>query len=178
MVYNYEMLTFRLKYLFCLVLVIGVVLMWWNWSSSYELTANRLLEVREKLRSKELPTAEFRGTSRPPPIPIAEAFELLDTAGIPDKYTATLKSTLGETINFFDAYYVDLWMEDCRLVLKGYRVESQPTYTDFGFELQADWPAIEAKAHEENWTFYRQVIISIATALTIGWVVMTGKMRS
>ncbi|MFT7639249.1 MAG: hypothetical protein ACI9G1_000980 [Pirellulaceae bacterium] len=43
--------------------------------------------------------------------------------------------------------------------------------------VSADWPAIEARATEETWTFYRQVIVTVVAVLTIGWVVIRGRRR-
>jgi hypothetical protein len=44
-------------------------------------------------------------------------------------------------------------------------------------EWQVDWPAIEAKAVEENWTFYRQVFVTVLAVLTIGWVFVRGRRK-
>jgi hypothetical protein len=46
--YNAPMLTFRLKYLFCLILVVGVALMWWSWCSSGDVPASAILAARQK----------------------------------------------------------------------------------------------------------------------------------
>ena len=165
------MLTYRLKYLFCLTLLVGIVLMWAMWYRADELTANRLLIAREKLKSKSGPVIHSRNSARPAPISSSEAFRLLDETGIPDSYTSSLKATLGDDINCFDSYYVDLWDENCRLLLQGYPVDTHPTSTDFRFAWQADWSAIEAKAAQENWTFYRQVIITVVVGAFTGWIV-------
>jgi ACR3 family arsenite efflux pump ArsB len=41
----------------------------------------------------------------------------------------------------------------------------------YEIKWQADWPTIEGRARQENWTFYRHVIVTVLAALTIGWVV-------
>lgn len=42
--YNPSMRTFRLKYLFCLILAVAVALMWWNWFATYSPSDHRANE--------------------------------------------------------------------------------------------------------------------------------------
>jgi hypothetical protein len=127
------MLTFRLKYLFCLVLVIGVTLMW---GANTNKTANRLLVAREKART--LPVG----------LTFDEVPSLLDLP-LPD---------------FRGGGYVEIWLwMDCKLYV--------PVSSRGELYWHADWPAIEAKAREENWDFYRQLIATIVAGLFAGWLV-------
>ncbi|MFT5524115.1 MAG: hypothetical protein ACI9G1_000631 [Pirellulaceae bacterium] len=166
------MLTFRLNFLFCLVMVVGVALMWWQWACRTEFTANRLLVAREVLKSKKLPAVEFHSSHQTEPISSAQAARLLAEARIPKSYAfSNIIGNVNRGIYHFDRYYADLWVEDCRLLLTGYQVKGPPVGTDFAFHWQADWPAIEAMAREEDWIFYRQITVTLMALLTIGWAV-------
>jgi hypothetical protein len=59
------MFTFRLKWLFCLLLIVSIGLMWRNWFASTEYTANRLLDLEKQMYGMEY--SEFLGNIPPPP---------------------------------------------------------------------------------------------------------------
>ena len=55
-------------------------------------------------------------------------------------------------------------------------VDADDRVREFSWEAH-DWPAIKATAREEDWTFYRHVIVTVLAALTIGWVVISGRCK-
>jgi hypothetical protein len=142
------MRTFRLKYLFCLILVVGVALMWGTWASGTPRTANRLLVLKECLLSMTYSDflAEVPDTS----------FNRLQTGG----NTSIRESRPIRRVR-------DLWMN----TQVSYEVDYNSVDGIQAITWQADWPAIEAKAAEENWTFYRHVIVMVVAGLVAGWVV-------
>jgi hypothetical protein len=155
------MLTFRLKYLFCFVLVVGVALMWWTWANGTDETANRLLVARERSKTVNLPMAYN---------------DVCDSLGLPPKL---MSKAIISAAYIFDVgnnglsrgLDPGLWL-DCSVIFQ---------YDSAGYvhrvEWHADWPTIEAKAAEENWTFYRQVIVTVLAVIAIGWVAVTGRRK-
>lgn len=139
-------MTFKLKYLFCLVLVVGVALMWDVWYSISELTANQLLTAREK--SKILPQY----------LQMAAGEDVFDFLGLAGRYEYG--------IDFDPAFYFRPEWDGA--------VISANVVTNFDsiyVKWHADWPAIEAKAAEENRIFYRQIINTVVAGLFAGWLV-------
>jgi hypothetical protein len=138
------MLNFRLKYLFCLIFVVGLTLMWGMWYRTDQFTAKRLIWLKDHLPGMNY--SEF--TKKIPP---------------------TIMVLVGNSKSMFLVdrgpwtHKEDLWM-GCSVVVQvgvsSNRVE--------GVSWTADWPAIEAKAAEENWTFYRQVMVTVLAVLAIG----------
>jgi hypothetical protein len=124
------MLTFRLKYLFCLILAVGVALMWWTWACGTKFTACRVLAVRERF---------------------------------------SLDPSLGPAIH-----------SDARMAIFVASLDksfSPPSYEYEKCVWTTNWPLIEARAREENWTFYRHVIVTVLAVLTMGWVAVTGRRK-
>jgi hypothetical protein len=148
-------LTFRLKYLFCLVLIVGVALMWGVWYSSLDdPTASRLLAAKEKSEAipKHLDMFDASGI-----LGLEKWEQFVSTGG-----TATETSQSSTLLNRVDTD----WNKSVFFEVSSYEKDQ----TNCSVSWQADWPAIEAKAADENWTFYRQVIMTILAVLTIGWV--------
>jgi hypothetical protein len=180
--YNAPMLTFRLKYLFCLILVIGVALMWWTWANGKCETANRLLEVRENLRDWQN-HAEKNGPMKLGPSNTevrSYISSFLQEAGVPKPQSSPCTapeygygaSTGGDTSMASHSEF-ELWFRSELTV--DYKIRwyhRKHVGTEVIVVWTADWPAIEAKAAEENWTYYRQVIVTVLAVLTLGWVVL------
>ena len=148
------MFTFRLKHAFCLLLVVGVGLMWWMWANGTDETANRLLAIRDK--TLDLTTANS----------IDDVSNWVDWRvnwiGKDNIYDLD-GGWRDDADRIGRAYHARFW-GDCELtvdILNDGRIQ---------VEWIADWPAIEAKAREENWEFYRQVIVTVLAALAISWV--------
>jgi hypothetical protein len=141
-------MTFRLKYLFCLVLVVGVSLMWWMWCN--RLSANRLLKAREiaKTESGKTQTRSLLAT-----LNIQGHFGAadLDPYGMSHACSATWSGCPSRLVAVID----------------------RPGGTSVKSVIWpgADWPYIEAKARVENWTFHRQLIVTVLVGLFVGWVV-------
>jgi hypothetical protein len=162
------MRTFRLKYLFCLILVIGVSLMWWTWYSSSELTANLLLVAREK--SKAPPqhfdprdTSKWLGLNQWTDGEVRQ--RPLFPIGLSMSYFGQIECDWTESIILF----VDPRNQIARIDKN--RVYRKSTETDYVISWVADWPAIEAKAVEENRTFYCQIAVTVVAGLFAGWLV-------
>ena len=142
--------TFRLKPAFCLILVVGVALMWWKRASGTDeesVTADQLLDAREKAKS------------------------ILQTR---DQYNAVKSIGVIEASWFHSSERVSLdtkWGAKVHFDMK----RSGGLYSSVIWHTH--WPTIEARAAEENWIFYRQVIITVLAAIVLGWAVCGCEIR-
>jgi hypothetical protein len=148
------MLTFRLKWLFFSLLLIGVALIWgkWYYHSSTELTANRLLTAREM--SNNLPTH----------LDEASGEDVLDYLGLAGQYA--------HGIDLDPAVYFEPDWDEQMISATVNSVEGGTVV-----KWEADWSIIESKADEEDWLFNRQLIMTIAAALFGGYLVFPKRSR-
>ena len=152
--------SFRLKYLFCLILIVGVALMWWTWYPGEEITAQEILFAREAAQSLKHP---------------ATIDDCLEAMGLYDKLNG--QAELIGPANRIDpypnsqAYSLRFDWHDESMYL---HIHRYPYLDRMGKNARvrwqvsnAGWTAIEARAVTEQQTLKRQVIVTALAVLMI-----------
>ena len=139
--------------------------MWWTWYRTDELTANRLLAVREQsIRINESHSAV--------PEDWVIAGEEVKFLKLGDMFRKSFRSGRSQA-------YAAKWNESSIFLNVGYDwlYDGEPAFVSEVVIRGAEWSLIEAKAREENWTFYRQVIVTVLAVIVLGWVVFVNEFR-
>jgi hypothetical protein len=150
------MLSYRLKYLFFLVLVVAVALMWWRWYSSTELTAERLLQAR--VISETVP----KGLSTD---------DAVESLGLREWALPFPNQTHELGLPVLTDYFIASSWHQPDIVIR----VVDPRFTDIKMDKvlwQADWTLIENRRNEERTVFLWMVIVSLVAGLVGCWLII------
>jgi hypothetical protein len=134
------------------MLFASVALMWVSWARGKYETANRLLRIRE--RSKSICSGMHED----------EAWEIL---GLGSRFVRGPRYNR-QPITDPRPVSASIWM-GCSLKFR-FSIDRKVKT----FSMEADWPAIEKKARDENRIYYYNVILTALASLLIGSVLLGG----